>query len=182
MQAADHDAIATKFGAVVAAVTDWDAPTPVPEWRARDVVHHLTTWLPGLLASCGVELPVGVVDDPVGSWAAQDAAVRRLLAERGAEEVTHAFLGTKSIGDLLAQIYIPDIFMHTWDLARSAGLDGALDPATCREMVTGIEQMEDFIRSYGQLVTSWPVYPFEVPKLQLVAFIGRDPDWQPPPC
>jgi len=76
----------------------------------RDVVHHLTTWLPGLLGSCGVELPVGALDDPVGSWATQDTAVRWLLAERGAEEITHAFLGTKSIGDLLAQIYIPEPF------------------------------------------------------------------------
>jgi uncharacterized protein (TIGR03086 family) len=181
MQPSDHDPVAARFTTVVAAVTDWDAPTPVPEWRARDVVHHLTTWLPGLLGSCGVELPVGALDDPVGSWATQDTAVRRLLAERGAEEITHAFLGTKSIGDLLAQIYIPDVFMHTWDLARSAGLDDALDPATCHEMVTGMAQMEDVIRSSGQFGTRWAGDPGEDPQRQLVAFIGRDPDWQPQP-
>ena len=55
--AADHDRIAARFTEVVDAVTDWDAPTPVPEWRARDVVGHLTTWLPGYLAGLGTPPP-----------------------------------------------------------------------------------------------------------------------------
>jgi uncharacterized protein (TIGR03086 family) len=181
MQPSNYDATATRFSTVVQAVTDWGTPTPVAEWRARDIVHHLTTWLPELLGSCGVEVPVGALDDPVGSWAVQDAAVRRLLAERAGDEITHAFLGTKTIGDLLAQIYIPDVFMHTWDLARSAGLDDSLDPEICREMVTGMEQMEDVIRGSGQFGPRWAGDPGEDPQRQLVAFIGRDPDWQPQP-
>ncbi|MEZ5230509.1 MAG: maleylpyruvate isomerase N-terminal domain-containing protein, partial [Acidimicrobiales bacterium] len=61
MDASDYPAIADRFGAVVDSVNDWDAPTPVPEWRARDIVDHLTTWLPGLLGSCGVEIPMGTL-------------------------------------------------------------------------------------------------------------------------
>ena len=37
---------AARFGDVVDAVRNWDAPTPVAQWRARDVVAHLTTWFP----------------------------------------------------------------------------------------------------------------------------------------
>ena len=41
---------AAMFSRTVDGVSDWDAPTPVAEWRARDVVGHLTTWLPGLVS------------------------------------------------------------------------------------------------------------------------------------
>ena len=121
---AGHDATADRFGQVVDAVTDWDAPTPVPEWRARDVVHHLTTWLPDLLGSCGVDLPTGELADPVGSWHRQDEALRALLATRGDEVLTHPFLGTKTLAEMLAQVYVGDVFLHTWDLARASGQEG----------------------------------------------------------
>lgn len=180
MHADDHGAIADRFGAVVDAVTDWDAPTPVPEWRARDVVDHLTTWLPGLLGSCGVALAPGDASDPAGSWHRQDGAVRRLLAERGDEEVTHDFLGTRTIAELLAQVYLADVFLHTWDLARSAGLDAGLDPDVCTEMLTGMEAMEEALRGSGHYGPRWPGDPGPDPQRRLMAFIGRDPDWQPP--
>ena len=34
--------IAAAFSEAVAGVQDWDAATPVEEWRARDVVGHQT--------------------------------------------------------------------------------------------------------------------------------------------
>lgn len=174
-------ATADRFGSVVDAVTDWDAPTPVPEWHARDIVDHLTTWLPGLLGSCGVALPAGDPDDPVGSWHRQDAALRSLLAERGSEELTHAFLGTKPLAEMLAQVYVADVFLHTWDLARAAGLDDRLDPARCEAMVTGMAQMEDVIRGSGHYGPAWPLPLADTdPQRRLIAFIGRDPDWHPP--
>jgi hypothetical protein len=154
MTPADHDAIAARFSEVVDAVTDWDAATPVPEWRARHVVHHLTTWLPGLLGSCGVDLPVGDVTDPVGSWHRQTAAVHSLLLERGDHEVTHQFLGTRTIADLLATVYLG-------------------------EVVAGMEQMEDVIRGSGHYGPRWPGDPGPDPQRRLLAFIGRDPDWSP---
>lgn len=179
MDISHHDAVADRFGAVVEAVEDWDAPTPVPDWAARDVVHHLTTWVPGLLGACGVELPVGHRDDPVGSWHRHDAALRRLIAERGDEVVTHEFLGTRPLGDLLAQVYLGDVFMHTWDLARSAGVDDRLDAVTCEDMVTGMEAMEDAMRASGHYGPRWDGDPGPDPQRRLLAFIGRDPDWAP---
>ncbi len=179
MEPHDHDAIADRFGEVVDAVTDWDAPTPVAEWQARDVVHHLTTWLPGLLDSLEVPLPSGDLDDPVGSWRRQDAALRAALHERGEEMVTHQFLGTKTLGELIAQVYLGDLFCHTWDLARSAGIEPHLDPATCEEMVTGMAQMEDVLRGSGHYGPAWAGDPGPDPERRLMAFIGRDPDWSP---
>ena len=34
---------AERFSALVGGTTDWSAPTPVDQWRARDVVEHLGT-------------------------------------------------------------------------------------------------------------------------------------------
>ena len=40
-EAARHHAVAGRFGRLVAATNDWDAPSPVAGWVARDVVDHL---------------------------------------------------------------------------------------------------------------------------------------------
>lgn len=54
---------------------DWDARSPVAEWRARDVVGHLTTWFPALLASGSpvrLEPVPSADDDPVTAWTGLD--------------------------------------------------------------------------------------------------------------
>ena len=60
----------------------WNAPSPVSGWVARDIVRHLTQWLPGFLsAGAAIELPSGpsVDDDPVAAWQTHCAAVQALL-------------------------------------------------------------------------------------------------------
>ena len=68
------------FSDRVRGVTDWDAPSPVEGWAARDVVRHLVEWFPAFLAGgAGVELPSGpsVDDDPVEAWQTQATRSRR---------------------------------------------------------------------------------------------------------
>ena len=65
--------IGGRFGDVVAGVRadQWDDPSPVEEWAARDVVRHLVEWFPSFLAAgSDVHLPAGpsVDDDPAGAW------------------------------------------------------------------------------------------------------------------
>jgi hypothetical protein len=70
----------------VLGASDWDAPAPVAGWRARDVVRHLTDWLPALLAGgAGIELSTGISvdDDPAAAWLAHAAAVQALLDDPG---------------------------------------------------------------------------------------------------
>ncbi|HQR27184.1 MAG TPA: maleylpyruvate isomerase N-terminal domain-containing protein, partial [Nocardioides sp.] len=77
-----HREVAAVFSARVRGTSDWDAPTPVAQWRARDVVRHLVEWLPGLLAGgAAVELPAGPSADvdPVGAWQVHADAVQALL-------------------------------------------------------------------------------------------------------
>ena len=77
-----HRAIGATFTKTTLGVRDWDAPAPVAGWVARDVVRHLTEWLPAFLAGgAGIKLPTGpaVDDDPVGAWQVHVDAVQALL-------------------------------------------------------------------------------------------------------
>jgi hypothetical protein len=49
--AGEHRLIAGRFAQIADAASagDWEAPSPVPGWTARDVVGHLIDWLPGFL-------------------------------------------------------------------------------------------------------------------------------------
>ena len=43
--AADHRATAAGFAARVRGAKDWNSPTPVPEWQARDVHRKFTEFV-----------------------------------------------------------------------------------------------------------------------------------------
>ena len=183
-EAERHRAIAGTFTARVDGTRDWDVPTPVPEWTARDVVGHLTEWLPGLLDAIGVHLEPGppASADPVGAWRAQTDAVQALLDDpASAGRVVDApHMGTMALGALLDRIYTTDVFMHTWDLARATGQDDRLDAAACEELVTGMAAMADVIRASGQFGTAVAVPADADPQTRMLGFIGRDPAWRPP--
>ncbi len=68
--AQDHRQVAGYFAEFTRHVSDWDAPAPVPGWRARDVVGHLVEWFPAFLESgTGIALPrvPSIADDPVAA-------------------------------------------------------------------------------------------------------------------
>ena len=176
-----HREYAARFADVVAGVADWDAPTPVAEWRARDVVAHLTSWFPGFLSAGGVEIPAGDPADPAGSWARQAAAVQHLLddVELAGSQFAHPRMPPQPLAATIDTFYTADIFMHTWDLARSSGQDDTLDEATCADMLAGMEAMAAIIRESGQYGDQHPVAEGASVQQRLIAFIGRDPDWRP---
>lgn len=173
------------FARRVAGTTDWDAPTPVAQWRARDVVGHLTTWLPALVASgCGVRLgPVPSADeDPVGAWAGLDAQLRSLLDDRATEEVVfeHEHIGRMALPQMLDQFFTSDVVFHTWDLARATGQDDRLDEAYLADALEGMQAQAEMIRSSGQFGEQQPVPEEASIQERFFAFIGRDPRWAPP--
>jgi uncharacterized protein (TIGR03086 family) len=178
-----HRTVATVFTERVRGTADWDVPSPVPEWTARDVVRHLTTWFPGFLAGSGVELPAGpsVDDDPVAAWEHQAAAVQALLddPETAGRTIANPHLGQMTVAGATDMIYTADVFMHTWDLARATGQDDRLDPGFSAALVDGMEAMEEVIRSSGHYGARVPVPDDADPQTRLLGFIGRDPDWKP---
>lgn len=180
-----HRQAAATFTDRVVGTFDWEVPAPVVEWTARDVVRHLIEWLPGFLqGGSSITLPSGpsVDDDPVGAWTMHRDGVQAVLddPQRAGEPYRSQMFGELTVAEAISRFYTPDVFMHTWDLARATGQDDRLDEATCADMLDGMSQMEDTLRASGQFGTRQPVPDDASVQDRFIAFIGRDPGWRPP--
>lgn len=180
-----HRAIADGFTRTVRGVTDWDAPTPVAEWRARDVVGHLATWLPALIHGGSTfrfaEGP-SAEEDPVDAWTQLSTQVQELLEDRAAAEHLHSNPHTgqdRPVPEVVDSVYTVDVFFHTWDLARSSGQDDTLDPDLVHAAFTGMSAVEEQLRPSGQFGQQRPVPDDATEQEKLFAFLGRDPRWSP---
>lgn len=178
-----HRSVARRFGVLVDATRDWNAPTPVAAWETIDIVAHLIEWFPAFLAAGGVRLPTGpsVSTDASGAWRAQTDAVQGLLddQQRATEKFTHPMAGTHELSTAIDRFYTADVFMHTWDLARATNTDPNLDPGFCTMLVDGMESIDELLRSSGQYGPRVTVPDDSDPMTRLIGFIGRDPNWQP---
>lgn len=182
--AARHRAVAATFTDRVRDVSDWDAPSPVAGWAARDVVRHLVEWFPAFLESgAGVTLPAGpaVTDDPVGAWQTQAGAVQALLDDpaTAGKVLANPHTGDVPLDRAVDRFYTADVFMHTWDLARATGQDETLDEGLCAALLTGMEPIEELMRSSGQYGPRVAVPDDADAQTRLLGFIGRDPHWSP---
>lgn len=157
----------------------WDNPSPCEGWVARDVVRHLAEWLPAFFFErWPVERPpVPPADeDPVGAWSAVDIAIRTALddpAIAGARRDTP--LGEVTFEQALDTICTPDVLVHTWDLARSTGLEETLDAEEVRRFVAGMEPMDRAMRDSGHYGPRVEVPDDADEQTRMLAFVGRRP-------
>jgi uncharacterized protein (TIGR03086 family) len=177
-----HREIGRVFTEKVDGTRSWDVPAPVPGWTARDVVRHLVEWLPPFLAGgSSARLPAcpSPDDDPAGAWHAHVDAVQALLDDPATAGLTlsNPHIGQLPVDRAIDQFYTVDVFMHTWDLARATGQDDRLDPALCAMLLSGMEPMEEVMRSSGQYGPRVPVKDDADAQARLLGFIGRDPYW-----
>lgn len=178
----EHRWIAAEFTARVngTPADRWDSPAPVEGWVARDVVRHLVEWFPAFLESgAGVTLERGPSPDidPVNAWRVHSDSVQALLDDpaTAGRVLTNRHVGEVPLDVAVDQFYSSDVFMHTWDLARATGQDEALDPQKCAELLSGMEPIEDVLRSSGQYGPRVEVPADADIQTRMLAFIGRDP-------
>jgi uncharacterized protein (TIGR03086 family) len=174
--------ISRGFTERVAGVTDWDAPTPVKEWRARDLVGHLHCVRDVLGDAVEIDPGPSPEEDPVGSWAALSTRVQEILDDPASMDLPHSHpnTGDNPVPVLIDRIWTGDVFFHTWDLARSNGLDDRLDPDLVHDALTGMRAAEEFLRPTGQFGQQQPEPEGATEQEQLMAWLGRDPRWTPP--
>ncbi|MEY2404561.1 MAG: hypothetical protein QOD38_2112 [Acidimicrobiaceae bacterium] len=174
--------VAGRFTERVNEVPDaaWEHPAPCEGWVARDVVRHLVDWVPAFLAAAGgPSLPVGpsVDEDPAGAWAALDAGIQSLLDDpvASATEISHPLAGTHRLDDAIGMFFLGDVVVHTWDIARAAGLDETLDADVVHDMLVGMEPMDEVLRGSGQYGPKVDVPADADEQTKLIAFTGRQP-------
>lgn len=171
-----HLAVAAAFAAVARQVTDWSAPAPVPGWTAADVVGHLVDWSTGFLAGGGVALPANAAGEPIGRWEAHAASIQRLLDGPDADrEFAHPMAGTHPLAEAVDRFYTTDVFMHTWDLARAAGIEPNLDEDEAERVLAGMRPIEQLLRDSGQYGPAQSVAADAAAGDRLMAFAGRAP-------
>ena len=178
--------VADRFTATIYAVPPdaWERPSPCDGWTARDVVRHLVEWLPGpgfLLGTFGVKTgPIPSVDrDPAAAWAVVRDAIQRALddpvvATRVEDCGPPGRLSFEAAVDMTC---IPDVVIHTWDLARAAGVDERLDADEVRRQLAGIAALppdvDDAMRSSGHYGPGIAVADDADEQTRLLAFMGR---------
>lgn len=179
-----HREYAARFAAVVEGVDDWEAPTPVSGWTALSVVDHLTTWFPAFVhagSPYGWTRRTSTLEAPALAWAEQTRAVQLILDDPAQADSAfhHPQLPDCTLGEAIDRFYTPDVFMHSWDLARAAGHDFELDTDYAAQLLAGMEPMEETIRSSGHYGARVPVPDSASVAERLLGFIGRDPGWTP---
>lgn len=173
--------VAATFTARVQEVPDdaWEQPAPCEGWVARDVVRHLVEWVPAFFAAAGgPALPSGTADhDPAGDWTALTDAVQTALDDpaTAASTVAHPRAGTHRFDDAIDMFVTGDVLVHTWDLARAAGLDETLDPEEVERQLAGMEPWDEALRSSGQYGPRVMVAEGADAQTRLIAFTGRRP-------
>ena len=178
--------VAEGLAQTIDAVPDdaWANPSPCEGWDARAVIRHLVDWLPGpgfLLGTFGVETrPIpSVDDDPAGAWAAvrdaiqgglDDPAVAQRVEDCGPP-------GQLSFEAAVDMTCTPDVLIHTWDLARAAGIDVELDAAEVARLAVGIDAMppgvDEAMRASGHFGPRVDVAADADALTRVLAFNGR---------
>jgi uncharacterized protein (TIGR03086 family) len=183
------ESTATRYRRVAGVFTDrveavpaggWAGPSPCEGWLAADVVRHLVEWVPAFFADAGgPPLPAAPPhdDDPARDWQALNTAIQASLddPDQAASEIDHPLVGRRRFDEAIAQFVLPDVFIHTWDLARATGQDERLEPALVHELLVGMEPLDEMLRASGQYGPRVVVPAGSDEQTRLIAFTGRRP-------
>jgi len=169
-----------EFGARVAAVTDWHAPTPDTDWDVTDLVRHVIEeqqWVPHLLA--GRSIPQAQLSmeklraDLVEEWSLYSFAATSAWVETPADAPVQLSYDTVEARDYLRE-QVADVTIHAWDLARAVGAEEKLDDELVRAVWTVFEPQKDALEASGLFASPVPV-PDDAPlQSRLLAITGRD--------
>ena len=122
----------------------------------------------------------GVIPQPSTVTPELAEAALNCVALSRARKLANPHVGELPLDRAVDQFYTADVFMHTWDLARATGQDDRLDAGFCGQLLAGMEQFEEAMRSSGQYGARVEVSEDAGPQARLLGFIGRDPYWSPP--
>ena len=155
----------------------WNNPSPCEGWTARDIVGHLTEWIPAFFGAQGVEFPAvpSVHDDPVGAWETVQRTIGDALRDptTAARQVATPF-STQSLAETVDLIVTGDVFTHTWDLARATGQDEKLDPDQLQRMMAAMGEMpEEVMRADGMFGPRIDVPADADDQTRFLAYAGR---------
>ena len=169
-----------EFGRRIAAVGDWNAPTPDKEWTVGDLVRHVVQeqqWIPPLLAGLTLDQarrrvdPLG--DDLAAEWHTHSSLATEAWQAAPADASVQLSYDTVTVLDYLRE-QVSDVTIHSWDLARATAADEVLDDALVAAVWTVFEPQRDALEASGLFDSPVPM-PEDAPlQSRLLALTGRD--------
>ncbi len=167
-------------------------PTPCRAFDVAALLDHLVMVAPRI-ATLGRGVPdYTATDGGTDGWSLSDiaAAWNHDIADaqqawEDPESLTRmiALPWATMPGDGVLRMYLSELLVHTWDLARATGQDPAWDPAAVAAAITFMHSaLPADIRGDAEdaEVPFAPVVPTAndaAPIDRLVAWCGRNPDW-----
>lgn len=158
-------------------------PSPCPEMTVAQVAAHLIGGIRGFAeVGEGGELrfdaDLDLSREPAA--VAYRSAVDRLLtvfAEPGRVDSTYAMPWGPTTGVQLLGFELIETVVHSWDIARGLGVELDVDEDVLRAALAGARLwVDDSVRVPGMFGPE--VLVRDAPPLdELVAFLGRDPNW-----
>jgi uncharacterized protein (TIGR03086 family) len=170
---------------------DLTRPTPCAGWTLRDLLEHMITQHHGFAAASsghGADPQSWLQrshDDPVAAYTAAAEHVLAAFAEPGTLErsfdlpeisPTLHFPAARAIS-----FHFIDYIVHSWDVARSLDLPFDLDDDLARAALLVARRVPDGperLRPGAAFRPGIPASPAAPPIEQILAALGRSPDWQ----
>ncbi len=154
----------------------WESQSPCEDWKARDVVRHVVGTYEMFLGFVDEKAPPGLStdDDPVGAFhKARDAVQRALDTPALAQKEYDGMFGRVTFEDSVNRFLASDALVHTWDLARAAGLDDTLPPDECERVLQMLAPLDDKMRTPGGFHEKIDPPQADDPQTRLLNFVGR---------
>ncbi len=166
----------------------WDRPSPCADWTVREVAGHAMAVVRNIAAramgdevvDAFTDLAAVAGDDPLATYRRHRARYLEATDREGALcAPVVSRLGEMTIDSYL-EFMRSDTFVHTWDIARGAGIDPLFDPAMTA-VILGDYLARDMaaLRTPQRYDGEREVTGDADDLTRLIAFTGRDPNWSP---
>ena len=146
---------------------DWDTASTCDQWCVKDIVDHAHGWQIAGGNVLGAGIPEGA------DWATIQSAMTAALGDpANLEGQAEGFGGMPKQG--VAGMVIGDLLVHSWDLARSLGVDETLPEEAVMSTLMGLQRMpEEMLRSETMFGPAIEVAEDASAQDKLLGFVGR---------
>ncbi|HUR07211.1 MAG TPA: TIGR03086 family metal-binding protein [Nonomuraea sp.] len=152
----------------------FELPTPCAKFDVKELVHHLE-WVAELFESLGRKGPWVEQGPYVGDFPERVEGTLAAWSRREAWDGTSPDMGLPMT--TLAHMYLVDMVVHGWDLARATGQPYEPEPEAVSRALDFTGQMVEMGRQRGAFGPPVAV-PGDAPNFdRLLGVIGRDPAW-----
>ena len=129
----------------------WTNQSPCADWKARDVVLHVSNNFINIAAGLtdGEPQPVADDEDIVAAWTRASEGIVSAMATGDMNKMLPSPMGPMPAEMFIGRLISTDVLVHTWDLARAVGGDDRLDQDAVGHAYEGLKPMDAMIRMPG---------------------------------